>query len=362
MHRIIFFLFLLLPLAGQAYLSRHIYSIVPGPLWVKVALVVVATLCLLSLFFQLFMRDALPTSLSAMLYNAGSWWLLVLLYGCMLFAVLDLGRLCRVVPPSLLSNSVVGTALVVAVVGGLLAAGGWCYHNKVRTELTIHSNKPMARPLRVVLLSDLHLGYHNRKPELERWVKLINNEKPDLILIAGDVIDNSVKPLLEENMQEALRQLNAPVYTCLGNHEYFATTPAAAQFLNDANIHLLVDESVTVGDITIIGRDDRSNPERAGLPKLVAAADTSKFTILLDHQPYHLEHAQRCGIDFQFSGHTHRGQVWPISWITDRLFEVSYGFKQKGNTAVYVSSGMGIWGPRARIGTVSEYIVATIEP
>lgn len=81
---------------------------------------------------------------------------------------------------------------------------------------------------------------------------------------------------------------------------------------------------------------------------------------LLDHQPYHLEEAERAGIDFQFSGHTHDGQVWPISWLTRTMYEKSFGYTRRGSTEYYVSSGMGIWGPKFRIGTRSEYVVATL--
>ncbi|MDY6464188.1 MAG: hypothetical protein SPK80_06245, partial [Bacteroidales bacterium] len=88
----------------------------------------------------------------------------------------------------------------------------------------------------------------------------------------------------------------------------------------------------------------------------------SCFTILLDHQPYHLEEAEAAGIDFQFSGHTHRGQVWPLSWLTDTMYEKSWGYHRRGNSQYYVSSGLGIWGPKIRIGTRSEYLVLRIEP
>ena len=84
------------------------------------------------------------------------------------------------------------------------------------------------------------------------------------------------------------------------------------------------------------------------------------YTIVLDHQPYHLEEAEAAGIDFQLSGHTHRGQVWPISWITDAIYECSWGEHQRGSTRYYISSGLGIWGGKFRIGTQSEYIVATL--
>ncbi len=86
------------------------------------------------------------------------------------------------------------------------------------------------------------------------------------------------------------------------------------------------------------------------------------FTVLLDHQPYNLAEAEEAGIDFQFSGHTHRGQVWPISWVTDAMYEKSWGHHQRGSTRYYISSGLGIWGPKIRIGTRSEYLVLHIIP
>ena len=129
---------------------------------------------------------------------------------------------------------------------------------------------------------------------------------------------------------------------------------------HNAGIHLLQDSAVVVGDLCIIGRDDRMNIHRDSLGVLMKKADREKFTILIDHQPYHLEQAERQGVDFQFSGHTHHGQVWPISWITEHVYECAFGPHQRGHTRYYVSSGMGIWGGKFRIGTRSEYVVATV--
>ena len=73
-----------------------------------------------------------------------------------------------------------------------------------------------------------------------------------------------------------------------------------------------------------------------------------------------MEEAEQAGIDFEFAGHTHYGQVWPISWITDAVYEDAFGPLQKGKTRYYVSSGLGIWGAKFRIGTQSEYLVLRI--
>jgi predicted MPP superfamily phosphohydrolase len=162
-------------------------------------------------------------------------------------------------------------------------------------------------------------------------------------------------------MAEEFHRLKAPVYACLGNHEFYAGHPAAKQFLKDAGIRLLIDEAAVIdSSIVVIGRDDRTNMRRKPVKDLVSTLPSSLYTVILDHQPYNLDRAEAAGVDFQLSGHTHRGQVWPISWITDAIYECAWGSHQRGNTQYYVSSGIGIWGGKFRIGTQSEYVVATI--
>ena len=169
-----------------------------------------------------------------------------------------------------------------------------------------------------------------------------------------------MRPLMEERMAEEFHRLKAPVYACMGNHEFYTGVPEAKQFYKDAGIRLLIDEAAVIdSSIAVIGRDDRSNMRRKPIKDLMKD-DSSLFTIVLDHQPYHLDRTEKAGVDFQLSGHTHRGQVWPISWVTDHIYECSWGSHQRGKTQFYVSSGLGIWGGKFRIGTQSEYVVATI--
>ena len=165
-------------------------------------------------------------------------------------------------------------------------------------------------------------------------------------------------------MATEFRRLKVPVYACLGNHEYYSGRKEAIQFYKDAGIHLLVDEAEEVelrGDtILLIGRDDRVNENRKSVKELLSGFSNNRYVILLDHQPYHLEEAEQAGVDFQLSGHTHYGQVWPISWIEEAIYEKAFGALKKGDTQYYISSGIGIWGAKFRIGTRSEYVVADI--
>ena len=301
--------------------------------------------------------EKLPVVGAAVAYEYGNSVLIFFLYALIAFLLLDAGRILHLVDGSLLKDSAAGSAIVFGTVSLLLAYGGFHYHHKYREEMTIESSG-ISSPVRIVLASDLHLGYHNRRSELRRWVDMINAERPDYVLLAGDLIDISVRPLLKWNYASELRRLKAPVLACLGNHEYYAREPLAAEFYDLAGIRLLRDEAVRLGELTVIGRDDATNRNRAPLAGIVP--EVEGFKLLLDHQPNDLSEAQRCGIDFQFSGHTHRGQVWPVSWVTGFIFEDPYGHMQKGRTRYYVTSGLGIWGGKFRIGTRSEYVVLTL--
>lgn len=355
-------LFLLLLILALVYVGWHIWVLVPLSATFRTVLLVLLGGSFLLLFCNLGRAiDGMPIGLARLVYDIGNSSIFVLLYLTIIFLLLDLGRLIRLVPRELLHHSFYTTAAIVVTLAAVFLYGNIHYHHKKRIPLTLHSSKPLVRPLKLVMMSDLHLGYHNPRKELTRWVDMINNEHPDLVLIAGDIIDMSIRPLMVENMAEELRRIEAPVYACLGNHEYYSGEPMAQQFYRDAGIHLLRDTCVVVDNICILGRDDRSNRRRLPLSQIAQQADRSKYTILLDHQPYYLQQTEKEGIDFQLSGHTHEGQLWPISWITHAVYECAYGEYQYGQTQYYVSSGMGIWGGKFRIGTRSEYVVATLQ-
>lgn len=355
-------LFFLLPLIGIAYIGWHIWTLLPLH-WAWKSLILVCGIGCFGLLFLVVGKrlDTLSLPLSQVLYEIGTSSIFIMLYLVIIFLLLDLGRLVHLVPHTWLYSNWWSAAGIFVVIFGIFLYGNLHYKHKVRVPLELTTSKPLPHDYKIVMASDLHLGYHNPRTELARWVDMMNAEHPDFILIAGDIIDGSIRPLIEEDMAAEFRRLNAPVYACLGNHEYYSGEPNAQKFYQDAGIHLLSDSSTMIDSaLVIIGRDDRTNLRRKSVEDLVANVDKSKFTLLLDHQPYNLEQAEQSHIDFQLSGHTHRGQVWPISWITDAIYECSWGTHQRGNTHYYISSGLGIWGGKFRIGTQSEYVVTTL--
>lgn len=379
-------IFFVLPLLGLGYALWHIWQVLPFHNAWRWAAVCACIALFLSMFLMFSGSiEKMPLGTATVFYELGTSVVFVLLYLVMLFLLLDLGRLVHLIPKSWLFSNGFTSIGILGVMLAIFGYGNIHYYNKVREAIDIKTDKAISlsddssmnastknHPIKIVMMSDLHLGYHNRKAEFRRWVDMINAEHPDLILIGGDIIDISIRPLLEENVAEEFHRLKAPIYACLGNHEYYSGEPKAQQFYKDAGIHLLRDSAARIGNLVIIGRDDRTNLHRKSIAEIIAQANANTFAstksidhkkdfiILLDHQPYHLEEAEQNGIDFQFSGHTHHGQVWPISWITDAIYEDAFGPLQKGKTQYYVSSGMGIWGGKFRIGTRSEYVVLTI--
>ena len=367
--------FFLLPVLGCAYVGWHVWRILPlANVWKSVVVVLMAACFALFVLNFVIGLDRVPLPLARVMYDVGNSSLIILLYLFMLFMALDVVALVlHFVRPSggnFLRDSLPGTLCVLGFMVALFTYANIHYYNKVRVPMEIDTKGKVTRPLKLVLMSDLHLGYHNGRQEFAKWVDKINAEQPDLVLIGGDIIDISVRPLIEEGVAEEFRRLKAPVYACLGNHEYYSGEPRAQQFYRDAGIHLLRDSVVTLpdyGNLTIIGRDDRTNAGRKSVAELMKECQDPQppilggYQLLLDHQPYHLERTAKAGIDFQFSGHTHYGQVWPISWIEDAIYECAYGSLTKGNTRFYVSSGIGIWGAKFRIGTQSEYVVLTLK-
>ena len=335
------------------YVCWHLWRITPQG-W-KLAVLGVFVLWMASLFVGYAINDRIPMGVASVLYEVGNTWLFAFVYLLLIFIIADIASFCHLLPKSFLKDNAAGLGTVISMVAIILALGGIHYHHKYREEFTITPSKPLEKPLTIVLASDLHIGYHNRKPELARWVDMINAEKPDLVLFGGDVIDLSLRPVIEGNFAEEFHRVEAPMMAVLGNHEFYSDIERAEQFYKNAGILLLRDSVAHFKGVDIIGRNDRTSPERAGLSDLAKGLDG--FTIVLDHQPYHLEESEQAGIDFQFSGHTHRGQVWPLSWITDALYEKAWGHYQRGNTHYYVSSGLGIWGAKIRVGTRSEYLV-----
>ena len=343
------------------YVAWHVWRVLPFSTPLKFIVLLLMLAALACMVFQ-FKSDKVPLGMATAMYEIGNSWLVIMFYLLMAFLLLDIGRLVHLVPASWLKDNGITSLVMTGVMLVTFIGGNIHYHNKQRQEIHLTTDKHLERPLKMVMVSDLHAGFHNRRAEIARWVDLINAEKADLILIAGDLIDNNTRPLLAEGTAEEFRRFNAPAIVCLGNHESITGLKNALDFIEQTGICLLRDSALVIDGVTVIGREDRSYRHRKSVEQLMQGIDRDNYVILLDHQPYHLEEAEENGVDLQLSGHTHRGQVWPLNWVTKKMYECDYGQYRRGNTDYYVSSGLGLWGGKFRIGTSSEYAVITVTP
>ncbi len=356
-----FLIALTVMLVMQGYVMWHVWRVLPLSTPIKIIIMLVMLLSLVCMVMQ-FKSDSMPLGIATAMYEIGNSWMVIAFYLLMAFLLLDIGRLVHLVPADWLKHNGITSLVMTGVMLVTFIGGNIHYHNKQRQEINLTTSKHLERPLKIVMLSDLHAGFHNRRSEIARWVDMVNAEHADLILIAGDIIDNNPRPLLAQGTAQELKRLNAPTLACVGNHEYISGIDKALELIGQMGVTVLRDSTVTIGDVTIIGRNDRSNRHRKNIAQLMQGVETDNYLILLDHQPYHLEEAEQNGIDLQLSGHTHRGQVWPLNWVTKRMYECDYGQYRRGNTDYYVSSGIGLWGGKFRIGTDSEYAVITVTP
>ena len=357
----IFFILIALYIGGNIYIFfRGKAALSAFPKRVKAACLIFQCLAVLSTFISFFFRDvAFPLWFTRLIYSFGNGWLVFTLYMVLLLAVTDIIGIFR--------KFRYGFFVSLLLTFSILAYGYYKYWNPVKEEIDITIGKPLKNglaSLKIVALSDLHLGSGSYKNWLQQRVDEINDCKPDLILIGGDLIDNSLVPVRNTVLEDIVNRLLAPmgIYAVPGNHEYFSNVDECRKWLDENTpIRMLRDEVVTLPcGLQIVGRDDRQNRRRLPLERVVEQVNDTLPTVLLDHQPSDLGVAARNNIDLQFSGHTHHGQIWPLTLLTDRLFELSYGFRKIGNTCYYVSSGLGLWGPPFRIGTESEFVVFNI--
>jgi len=353
-------------LSLNSYVMVRGWQALPAASVLRPVYLVTAIVLFLALLSGMILSNAMPPVVAKAVSFAGFTYIIIFIYLFLSFLLVDIVRLFGLlihITPVYMANfrlwMMVGT---LGITGIALIVGNYKFNHPSIVTLNLSTNKPVQnKELKIVAVSDIHLGISIDKKKLQRYVKMINDQHPDIVLLAGDISDRSMIPVVKQNMLEEFRAIKAPmgVYAINGNHEHYAETPGAtAEYLKKAGIIFLRDSSCLVnGSFYVIGRDDRTNANRKSLKDIVQGLDVKFPRILMDHQPFHLEEAENNNIDLQISGHTHNGQFFPGNLFVKRIYELGYGYLKKGNTHYYVSSGLGLWGPQYRIGTQSELVV-----
>lgn len=343
--------------------------------------------------------------------TVSNYWIGTLMYMLIFLLLFDLGRiLLRLfrkrslfdpidVDSYRISGGIIFFGVILLSVYGILHAGKLKKkHYDVKLSKRFHRNpdtastlptsqsQPGTSPgdpstLRIALVADLHLGGSIGLPHARKMKKIIDRMQPDLIVYAGDIFDNDFDAISQpEEIAAVFRSLSSTYgsYACWGNHDIdevilagftfdsgsAATTsdPRMDQFLVDANIRLLKDETVLIDDaFYLIGRLDASCRQKSGIirktaSELIRPLDASRPVLVIDHQPSELSELAAAGADLVLSGHTHDGQLFPGNLTTRIGWKNSCGKLVLGNMTSIVTSGVGVWGPAMRIGTDSEVV------
>ncbi|MCH5148545.1 MAG: metallophosphoesterase family protein, partial [Clostridiales bacterium] len=243
--------------------------------------------------------------------------------------------------------------------------------NIVRTEYDISTYKNIrAEGYKIALLSDVHYGKLNNKNDLERLAESLSEQELDIVIICGDIVDEDTTKAQVHEIFSILGTIKSSYgsYFIFGNHDKqpynkkpVFTEAELVSVIERNGINILNDESVNIGDdILLVGRRDRKD-ERKSVEELLIGADSSKYIIFADHEPYDFKIKSGAGVDLQLSGHTHAGQLFPVGTVMN-LFNIGdmvYGKKQVGNMIAITTSGITGSHPLRTQGR-SEYVVITI--
>jgi predicted MPP superfamily phosphohydrolase len=285
-------------------------------------------------------------------------------------------RLCRGSCPatgdwSIRASAFIRVAWIVIV---MLLVWGTFEASSVRVravELATPRLSSAARPLRIVQLSDIHLSLLSNRRQVDTAMKIVRELKPDMIVVTGDTVDTPQARRLK--LLHVLSQLEAPLgkFAVLGNHEYYSGFSDSLLALREAGFIVLRDRAALIGagphTLRVVGFDDPARQEFDGRrPSLEGAllpsGEARPFTVVLRHRPS-TPPAQIGRFDLQLSGHTHGGQIQPFGLIVRLLYPLSHGLHELGKGSwLYVSRGLGTWGPSIRFLARPEVTLFVIVP
>jgi len=307
----------------------------------------------------------------------GSFWLGAMLYFFLVLVFIDLLRIINhyfnLFPQFIRYNIVMFDRIlsicVFVLVSATLILGYHSARNSKITQIGIPLEKlsPKHNALSIVQISDVHLGTIIDKERLIEIVDLTNALDTDLVLITGDLVDENVAKL--EDMVNPLSRIKSRlgVYAVTGNHEFYAGVDEAVRFMEQAGVCVLRNRYVTVDSIlNLVGVDDITGERQFGIKNpslevITRGMNKSLPTILMNHTPINLEEAEAVGVDLQLSGHTHKGQLFPLNFITGLVYTIHSGYARIGKMQIYVSNGVGTWGPPVRVGAPPEIVHITLK-
>lgn len=266
------------------------------------------------------------------------------------------------------SSSLAGIGPVLFLVALVASVYGLVHARKIvvtQVAVSLPNLPPTWRGRTALWISDLHLGQIHGPHFARRIVARVEALAPDIIFVGGDLYDGTGAPDLLE-LTAPLKKLSAPlgVYFITGNHEEYGDCERFLLAIRAAGMRTLVDQMVNVEGLQLLGVDYKNASDPARFKTILEACSINQAlpSVLLKHEPNHLDVAAAAGVSLQISGHTHNAQQWPLMYMARRTYQgFAYGLKRFKNMQVYISSGVGTWGPPLRVGTDGEMVYLTFK-
>lgn len=334
------------------------------PVLKSIPLIALYLLLVVNTVVSRILPDELPLSLLKISAWLSGYWIAFLYYSVLLMVVHGLAYMllrCFTVNLPFMQFAAAGTIFVTV----FIAWGSWrAFSPVVRTETVLTDKLSGDEQYKIVLVSDLHLGRELGYEYSNGLAELVNAQQPDLILVAGDIMDERLQYIVEENSLEPISKWQAPkgIYAAFGNHDYLDRPNELKAMLTMHNVQVLTDESLIVDDkLKITGLHDyRVSTSVLPLQRL-GFENTDYYSILIDHQPRRIDAARDAGYDMYVAGHTHTGQMFPNRLVTKRMYKLDYGLEKFGNLTAIVSNGYGFWGPPVRTEVRPEIVVINLQ-
>lgn len=336
----------------------------------------------------------LPKSAVAIVIRRiSTYWIGIMLYSLLYVVLFDLLRL--IAKHTKLKNTLLFSRGSVISIGSVVVAcavatclyGIFNARNIKVNEYSVTVNKSCGsdKHLKAVLVADLHMGYAIGVDHITNMVEKINQQDADIVIIAGDIFDNSYDGMDDpEGIKAQLKSIKSKygVYAVYGNHDIdekilmgFTFDWGGKQlhnekmtnFMKECNIKLINDESVLINDeFYLVGRRDTDKPgtedgTRTEISELTKDLDKTKPIFVLSHEPDELQKTADAGADIDFSGHTHDGQLFPGNLTIGLFWENPCGMIKKDNMYSIVTSGVGVYGTFMRVGTDAEICSVDID-
>lgn len=346
------------------YVGSNIFTYISSNISFIIAILISIVICLLTL--STLVVYIMPYNVGSIVGKLGSYWMgISLMLAIALAAIGALGGiLSRLSIADISRNSITVIALV--LVAAITVYG---VYNSSKVDIVSYdvniAKYHKGESIKIIAISDLHLGYINTNNKLQESINKINAMNPDLVVILGDLFDNNFLAVQNnDKTSEILNNIKSTygTYLCWGNHDAGSTFTQMKEFIMKTNIKVLEDEVIDIDSkVLLAGRLDSFPIGYQGEKTRATSLQIDNLNkdipkIVLDHQPSNIN--EYIGsYDLILSGHTHGGQVYPLNYITQKIFSIDYGYDIfEADTHVVVTSGLGTWGPPIRVGTRNEIV------